>query len=171
MVELKRDSDLVRFLLNYLIAEFLFFIGTGILVTVKAAFAINDIDKLLEGSFLGGATNGLWGEAFSEAQIDWVISNIFTWWVNVFLALFSSLLLVAGFLAVVVLVLFSTFLDPSIKIFEGPGAPKNAIPAEAMPLGFLFLFCWGIIPTLFMIRSTWMGYFGKIKNIFIPSRK
>ncbi|MHA1975040.1 MAG: hypothetical protein ACTSW1_18765 [Candidatus Hodarchaeales archaeon] len=172
MVELKRDSDLAKFLLNYLVAEVLFFVGTGILVTTKAIFAINDIDKLLEGSFLGDATNGLWGQAFSQEQINWIISNISgTWLINVFLALFSSLLLVAGFLAVVILVTVSTLFDPSIKIFEGPGAPKNAIPAEAMPLGFLFLFCWGLIPTLFMVRSTWIGYLSRIKNIFVPGRK
>ncbi|MHA1967052.1 MAG: hypothetical protein ACW964_04535 [Candidatus Hodarchaeales archaeon] len=157
-MELKRDSDFVNFLINFFIAEALFFIGSTILVIVKMIFSL-DMETLLEGTFLGSSSSGLFSEAFSPEQINWISTNIFLWWINIFIALFSSLLLIIGFFAVAIL------LPLGVDIFSG----GNPIAVESMPLGFLFLFCWGIFPLLYVVRSTWIGWFEKIQKKFSPS--
>ncbi|NHJ40747.1 hypothetical protein [Candidatus Hodarchaeum mangrovi] len=151
MVVINRNSDIVRFIVNFVIAEILFFIGTAFLGVSKMLFNINMIE-VLEGSFLGDATQGLWTAAFSTNQITWLFNNLFLWWVNVLLAIFNSLLLGLGLIALMILV------PLGIPIFEGPNAPQNAIAIESMPVGFLFLFFWVIFPFLFILRTTWYDW-------------
>jgi len=157
-LELKRDSDLVKFFINYFIAELLFFVGTGILVIIKMVFSLN-MDDILEGTFIGPASSGVFQEAFSPAQIDWIFTNLLIWWMNMFIALFNSLLLITGVFAVTILV------PLDVRIFEGP----NAIQIEAMPVGFLFLVFWGIFPILYIVRSTFFNWGNKIKRLISPT--
>lgn len=157
-MEIKRDSDLVKFIINYVIAEFLFFVGTGILIVIKIVFSL-DMDEVLEGTFIGPASSGVFTEAFSPQQIDWIISNLLVWWLNMFIAYFNSLLLISGLFAVAILV------PLNVRIFEGP----NAIQIEAMPVGFLFLIFWGIFPILYIVRSTFINWGNKIKALISPT--
>jgi len=154
----KRDSTLVSFLINYIAAEILFFIGSGILVIFKMSFEL-DMEDILTGTFLGKSSTGLFTSAFSDTQIDWLISNIILWPINVFLALFSSLLLLSGFFALAILI------PLQIEVFTG----INAIDARAIPVGVMFLICWGLIPCLYIMRNTFFGWGNKIKGIFVRS--
>jgi hypothetical protein len=159
-LELKRDSNLFNFFKHYFISEILFFIGTGILIIIKMIFSL-DMGEIMEGTFVGPASVDIFTEAFSQAQIDWLFQNLLLWWVNVFLAFFTSLLLLTGFFALAIL------LPLNIRIFEGP----NAITAEAIPIGLLYLICWGIFPTLYIVRSTFIDWGVKIKNRVISPTK
>jgi hypothetical protein len=155
---LKRDSDLVNFVINYLIAEALFFIGTMILVIVKIVTSVN-MEELLVGTFLGTSSEGLFTEAFSTAQMNWIFNNLFLWWINIFLAFFSSLLLIIGFFALAIL------LPLGVDIFSG----GNPIHPEAMPIGFLFMVFWGVFPLTYIVRSSWISLFKKVTNKFSSS--
>ncbi|PWI47316.1 hypothetical protein CEE45_12540 [Candidatus Heimdallarchaeota archaeon B3_Heim] len=157
-MEFKRDSTLVRLLFNYLIAEILFFIGSGILVIYKMSFEL-DMEDLLTGTFLGSSSLGLFTEGLGSTQIDWLTTNLFLWPVNVFFALFSSLLLLAGFFALAILI------PLQVDVFTG----GNAIDARAVPVGIMFLICWGLFPCLYMIRSTFLDWGSKIKGVFVRS--
>ena len=152
---LKRDSDLVNFVKNYLIAEALFFIGTMILVIVKIVTSLN-MEELLSGTFLGSSSAGLFTEAFSATQIDWIVNNLFLWWVNIFLTFFSSLLLIIGFFALAIL------LPLGVDIFSG----GNPIAVESMPIGFLFVIFWGIFPLSYLLRTSWINLLKKVRNKF-----
>ncbi len=155
---LNRDSDIVNLIINYLIAEVLFFVGSFIIIIFKVVFNLN-MGELLQGTFIGSAATGLFTDAFSPEQVQWIINNILLWWINVFLALFSSLLLISGFFALGIL------LPLGVDVFSG----RNAIAAEAMPIGILFLLCWGILPLTYVIRSTWIGWFNKLKTKISPA--
>jgi hypothetical protein len=77
-VELNRNSDLFVFAKNFIIAEILFFIGTGALIAYKMMFQL-DIPELLEGTFLGSQSTGLFTEAGSPEQINWISTNLLGW--------------------------------------------------------------------------------------------
>lgn len=165
-LRINRESDWYQFIVNYIIAEILYFIGTGILVVTKIIFSLN-MEELTNGTFLGGASSGLFTEALSPEQVDWIVNALLLWPINVLITLFSSLLLVAGFFALIILVPLQTFVE-NLDIFEG----ANAISPAAMPVGFLFLICWGAIPLAYILRSSWIGVFSSLKNKIIPpSRK
>lgn len=155
-MELKRNSTLVGFLINYIAAEILFFIGSAILIIYKMSFEL-DMEDILTGTFLGNSSTGLFTAAFSPEQIDWLMSNAILWPVNVFLALFSSLLLLSGFFALAIL------LPLGVDVFTG----NNSVDARAIPVGIMFLLCWGIFPCLYMLRRTVFGWGNRIKRIFI----
>ncbi|MCK5346699.1 MAG: hypothetical protein KAR20_24995 [Candidatus Heimdallarchaeota archaeon] len=157
-MEFKRDSDLYAFAKNYIIAEILFFLGTGILIVFKMMFDL-DIHSLLKGTFLGTQSNGLFAAAGSPEQVDWIMTNILGWPVSAFLALFSSLLLIAGFAALAILI------PLQIDVFTG----TNAISAEALPVGLMFLICWGFFPMLYITRSTYIGWAKSFTRIFTGS--
>lgn len=157
-LEFSRDSDIVNFIINYLVAEFLFFVGTSIIIVFKVLFNL-DVGELLQGTFIGSTVTGLFTEAFSQEQIAWIFNNLLLWWINVFLALFSSLLLISGFFALAIL------LPLGVDVFSG----SNAIAAEAMPVGILFLLCWGILPLMYIVRSSWINWFQKLKTKISPA--
>jgi hypothetical protein len=140
------------------VAEILFFIGSFILILFKVVFNL-DMGELLQGTFIGSAATGLFTEAFSQAQINWILNNILLWWINAFLALFSSLLLISGFFALAIL------LPLGIDVFSG----GNPIAVEAMPVGILFLLCWGFLPMMYVVRSTWVGWYQKLRTKFSPT--
>jgi len=77
MVEINRNSDIVRFVINFVISTILFFIGTVFLGISKRIFNLNMIE-VLEGSFLGDATQGLWNAAFSNKEITRIFNNLFS---------------------------------------------------------------------------------------------
>ena len=157
-MEFNRDSDLYAFAKNYIIAEILFFIGTGILIVFKMMFDL-DITSLLEGTFLGTQSNGLFTAAGSPEQMDWIMSNILGWPISAFLALFSSLLLIAGFVVLAILI------PLQIDVFSG----SNAITPEALPVGVMFLLCWGFFPVFYIMRSTFIGWGKGFTRIFSGS--
>lgn len=163
-LKINRESDWFNFAVNYLIAEILFFVGTGILVIAKVVFSL-DMGNLTRGTFLGGASSGLFTEAFSPEQITWISNAILIWPLDVLITFFSSLLLVAGFFAVIILVPLQPFVE-NLNIFEG----ANAISPAALPVGFLFLICWGIVPLSYFLRSSWKGWLRSMKNKITPSR-
>ena len=49
-----------------------------------------------------------------------------------------------------------------VDVFTG----GNAINAEALPVGLMFLICWGLIPMLYIMRSSFIGFFKRIFGIF-----
>jgi hypothetical protein len=159
LVDFSRDSNLLRFIVTYIISEILFFIGTGILIVFKVFFSI-DMPEIMQGTFLGPASQGLFTEAFSTSQMNWITNNLVLWPINTFLTFYSSLLLISGFFALAIL------LPLQIEIFEGP----NSIPAEAIPIGFLFLLCWGILPTFYILRSSLINFGSRIRSIFNQSK-
>ena len=129
-----------------------------VLVIVKIVTSV-DMEELLSGTFLGSSSAGLFTEAFSAAQVDWIINNLFLWWVNIFLAFFSSILLLLGFFALAIL------LPLGVDIFSG----GNPIAVEAMPIGFLFMVCWGIFPLSYLLRSSWINLLKRVTNKFSSS--
>lgn len=155
---IKHDSSLVRFFINYLAMEILFFIGSGILAIYKMTFDV-EMNEILAGTFLNSSSAGLFTTAFSPSQVNWILSNILLWPINVFLALFSSLLLLSGFFALAILI------PLQIDVFSG----ANAINSEAISVGIMFLICWGIIPCLYIMRNTFYGWGGRIKGVFSNS--
>ena len=157
-MRIKRDSDWFVFIKNYIIAEILFFIGTGLLILMKMAYNL-DVPGLLSGTFLGNSVVGLFGVALDQAQQDWIFSAIIIWPIHMFIAFLSSLLLLAGILALAILI------PLQVEVFTGP----NAIDALAIPVGLAFFIAWGIFPILYVVRSSITGFFKKFTGIFTGS--
>ena len=115
-----------------------------------------DIPGLLAGTFLDSSIEGLFGQAFDTAQQEWILSAIIMWPLHMLIAFLSSLLLIAGIVALAILI------PLGIDVFTGP----NAIQALAIPVGVAFFICWGIFPTLYIMRSSFINYGKRISRIF-----